>query len=851
MVLKNAGKKDNSLLKYIVLCLLFALFSICVVLVSGRAFEYKTYKNDVSESYVLVPNEKLTQTLDLPSEDVTGLSIGFMSYGRINSGTVTVTLCEDGTPVIRQSVEASYIADNSYHDFRFGKTVHAKSGRQYSIEINYDSSDSENTLAVITSGSGNNLKSSGAVIADRTLCYQLILVNGRLRTAAVIVFLLLCLAGVLLAIKKSGIDSISIPKIVLGTIAAILVVEFVSADLLSNTRLDVLSDVSQETGKSSAVEPGSSEEYSFKVSFSPVTRLSFALLQGDFDSIDVEIVNADTGYKYTERHLKSDEIVQDYFTGKNAFMITSDSCGVKNYPIGNYKVKITNTSKSVPLVIEMTESVTGVEEIYNIQSKYTWTSRIMACIMLAVASVYLYLLFGFTRKNPVKAENLFLLTAIPLGAIYFGLFQPWSVSDTTAHFEAIYRISNTLLGFNDNNGWMIRTVDNTFFDNVWRIAPSYPCTQSMQAIFDNFAAGNGSGTNLIVFADPMEQMEYYTIISYFPMVIGFAIARLIGLGPVPMLYLGRLFMWAFFVFVCYHSIKITPVGKMVIAAVCLLPMSLTMSNSISYDAMVIVATIFFTASVLRLRENYSLRNLIEACLAGILIGGVKGGGYLILLVLVFILWNKKDRERSIKTILLIVAASLFAFVIFNMLVPRVKLYQFGTEGSDKLSTMWGIKHPVEYFNMFVTAYLDYADDLIINMGGTVLSWEEFTIQNIAVVVLMVTAFIASVFEKDETALNKRDRIVFGLVILMSVCCTPVMLLSWTDAGSARIEGLQGRYYLPVLPLILMLMSKYKLKNAAADIKSENSSAILLECQRVFAVVSVLCVYYLMRLYLTR
>ena len=301
MVLKNAGKKDNSLLKYIVLCLLFALFSICVVLVSGRAFEYKTYKNDVSESYVLVPNEKLTQTLDLPSEDVTGLSIGFMSYGRINSGTVTVTLCEDGIPVIRQSVEASYIADNSYHDFRFGKTVHAKSGRQYSIEINYDSSDSENTLAVITSGSGNNLKSSGAVIADRTLCYQLILVNGRLRTAAVIVFLLLCLAGVLLAIKKSGIDSISIPKIVLGTIAAILVVEFVSADLLSNTRLDVLSDVSQETGKSSAVEPGSSEEYSFKVSFSPVTRLSFALLQGDFDSIDVEIVNADTGYKYTCR----------------------------------------------------------------------------------------------------------------------------------------------------------------------------------------------------------------------------------------------------------------------------------------------------------------------------------------------------------------------------------------------------------------------------------------------------------------------------------------------------------------------------------------------------------------------
>ena len=40
MVPKNVVKKDKTLLKYVVLCLLFAFICTCVILISGRAFEY-------------------------------------------------------------------------------------------------------------------------------------------------------------------------------------------------------------------------------------------------------------------------------------------------------------------------------------------------------------------------------------------------------------------------------------------------------------------------------------------------------------------------------------------------------------------------------------------------------------------------------------------------------------------------------------------------------------------------------------------------------------------------------------------------------------------------------------------
>lgn len=851
---KNNKKKDRTLVKYLALCLLFVVFSVCVFIVSGRAFEYRSDKNDVYEPYLLASDETITQKFSSSAEEISGISIGFMTYGRINSGLVSVALCEDSNPIRTEIVEASYLSDNEYHDFRFDSSVHTEEGHDYSIQIKYEYTDEENTVAIITSRSGNSLSSSGVELDDCSLCYQLIMINSGLRFAAVIVFLIVALLGLGLLIKKLGIKTISIPKVLFGSVLVVLIIEFVSVDLLGNTMLDILSHVSRDTQSVYTINPGASAEYPVDVTYSRVNRLGFSLKDGDFDNINIRLVNSDTGFTYTDRHLNSDEIIQDAFTGKTVMLITADSCGQKEFPLGKYSVRVSNTSSDTPLTIETTEIGSGETGIFNIQTKYTWTFRLMAYVMLIALAVYLYLVFVFSRKNPMKPENLFLLTVIPLGAIYFVLFQPWSVPDTNAHFEAIYRITNTVLGCTENNGWMITVADNDFYNNVWHAASSYPCTHSILGIIDNLGpAGSiqSSGTNMIPICDAMEQMEYYTIINYFPMVIGFVIGRLLNLGMAAMLYIGRFLMWVYYISICYYSIRITPVGKHVFTSICLLPMSLMMSNSLSYDAMVIVSTVFFTASVLRIRNNASIQNLIVACVSGLFIGGVKGGGYLILLVLLLVLWNKKEPEKSFKTILAVGAIALLAFMIFNMFIPKVKLYQFGTEGSEKLSTTWGITHPIDYINMSITAYLDYADMLIINIGGTILAWDEFTIENIVIVILMVTALIASVFEKDELVLNKRDKLVFISTVLIAVCFTPLMLLSWTNVNSVRIEGLQGRYYLPVLPLMIMVLSKFKLKNASREPDSADSIAVLKTCQRLFAVVSVLCVYYLMRLYLTR
>ena len=83
--------------------------------------------------------------------------------------------------------------------------------------------------------------------------------------------------------------------------------------------------------------------------------------------------------------------------------------------------------------------------------------------------------------------------------------------------------------------------------------------------------------------------------------------------------------------------------------------------------------------------------------------------------------------------------------------------------------------------------------------------------------------------------------------------TPAMLLSWTPEGSDVVLGIQGHYFLPILPLIAILLGKalrtivYKTgfwKRRAADY-------IKLVPYPAYVVMIFYAFYYIFELYLTK
>ena len=144
------------------------------------------------------------------------------------------------------------------------------------------------------------------------------------------------------------------------------------------------------------------------------------------------------------------------------------------------------------------------------------------------------------------------------------------------------------------------------------------------------------------------------------------------------------------------------------------------------------------------------------------------------------------------------------------------------------------------------------------MLGANLGWMEETIPPVVVILLAFTMVICALIETDQITVLKKDAHLMRLIISMCIVFTPMMLLSYTSRNSPVINGLQGRYFLPVLPLILLSCTKYTLRihhNTMTKHDTEDMHLhivrIYKKCLSMFLLLSVIAVYYAVRLYVSR
>jgi len=120
----------------------------------------------------------------------------------------------------------------------------------------------------------------------------------------------------------------------------------------------------------------------------------------------------------------------------------------------------------------------------------------------------------------------------------------------------------------------------------------------------------------------------------------------------------------------------------------------------------------------------------------------------------------------------------------------------------------------------------YSTDYYLTMIG---GWNT---QPMIIIIFSIILFIAvfgknnnEIDEKDVIKLEKRDKILISLAILLSVLLIFVGLyIPWTRACFTYVEGVQGRYFLPVLLPLILILEKNKFYY---DIKNKNSRLMYL------------------------
>ena len=598
--------------------------------------------------------------------------------------------------------------------------------------------------------------------------------------------------------------------------------------------------------KSISVRPGAKIEYPFEYTRSAFDSIVFFVMEGKAEDLSVSVT--DDGNKY----LKNVRITEDMkSTEGKAIKVTLKCADGSRFKPGNYKVGILNNSSSsqVSVAVGTDDTLTVRLLAANTTGIYVLAIICVLLVIFLICVVYISLNDGLTPFVPI--EKLFLAAAIPLCAAFILLIPPWSTGDSEAHYLACYRLSNLFLGQFGTKQWYGRADDVAFYKNVfWNSTP--PTTGGYEILKGNFKLF-AEHKDLVEMTARSEKMNYYSAFCYIPQTAALVVGRLIGFGPITNCYLAKLFTAVFYVVLCYRAVKKAPFAKEIIAVCAILPSSLMMSSAFSYDPMVIITSLNFIASVLYLKSEPDERKAYTAvCIWSFMLGAVKGGGYLILMPLLFIVLSKEEGIKPTKLIAPIFAAIL-SVCAFDLVLPDRGLYQFGSKGNGFMTASFAIENPGAYLLMTVKSYGRFIIDLFSDLFGSKLCWGEQTIPFIFTVVMFVMLLIIATSDPGVSELKSFDVTIMIAVVLIALLTTPAMLLSWTPEGSDVILGIQGHYYMPILPIFALLMGKglrgivYKTnfwKRQAADyLKLVPYPAIVIMIFFAF--------YYVLKLYLTR
>lgn len=439
--------------------------------------------------------------------------------------------------------------------------------------------------------------------------------------------------------------------------------------------------------------------------------------------------------------------------------------------------------------------------------KHMWMT-----LAAALAVMLVIILIGIFRSWSI--ERMFLPVAFAVGMIYLFVIPVMAGPDETRHQATIYQYSSIILGEDtvDEEGRTITRVEDT--EERYGIE-RFPTRESYASIYRNFWNRELDESRAVI-RKPLSANP----LVYLPQIAGVTLARVLHLNGIQLYTLGRIFGLIFALIMVYFAIKLLPAGKMVMFAVALLPMTMQQFAILSYDCVINALSFLFIGYVLHLayaKESVGWKELILPAMMMMVIVPTKI--VYIFLVLLFLLIPREKftfRYGNIIGILAVMAAGVIAMKLFNataaadILSRTTNTVQWGDEPSYTLAMI--LEDPLAAIRIFLRSFLERGPEYLGGMLGLYLcKYYGIRVPFAILAGFFVILLAAALFEKERNV--KFDRKTRGLMIVISLAvigsASLSMMLAYTSVYSPVLQGVQGRYFLPVLPLILLCLLNEK------------------------------------------
>ncbi len=432
----------------------------------------------------------------------------------------------------------------------------------------------------------------------------------------------------------------------------------------------------------------------------------------------------------------------------------------------------------------------------------------LALYLLSISAV-LVVYFSLIKRD-FSLEKTFVLAAVLLGLISNTIFPPNAIPDEGAHLWTAYNYTNQLLGVGvpeDKSEIYMRANDRKFLSSL----SMYPSKNTYKTVTEQTGLFVSSDDSLYVNTTARTVNTPFT--QYAAPIVGLAIARVLHLQALPTLYFARFLNLGLYIFCIYWAIRKTPVAKLTFFVTGLLPMGIHLAGSYSYDATVIGVSLLFTSWMLYLiyQAKEVQKKDVAICSGLVFLLPHSKAVYIVLIGLSFLIVKEKWGRLKKKWTCSFWALLGVLGVLFTYFGNIARLWNKSIQPIEQSSTYtlsWILENFGEALKMGIRTLIGLGSWYWNTMIGSSLGWLEIPVRGYLITILTICLFL-SVFsvKEDECAVfsTQRQKTCMGVIVFLGVVLIHlVMFVGWTGLASKQIQGVQGRYFIPLLPLFLLL-----------------------------------------------
>jgi len=456
-------------------------------------------------------------------------------------------------------------------------------------------------------------------------------------------------------------------------------------------------------------------------------------------------------------------------------------------------------------------------------------------ISMSIMVVLAVIISSFIYCSKKITEEKVFLYSIPLICLVFLLAMPiFKGHDEAVHWRKAFEVSTGKVLFSSE-----KTIDLPI--NIMKEVAGKWFYIDYETVLEKLIDIKLEDENKCTFS---RVFASYSSIQYAPQAIGIVIARLFTDRILVMAYLGRILNCIVGLCICYKAIKIMPFGKKSILTLMYIPILIEGFTSLSGDTMIISISYLFIAYILRSifeKENKLKNNEKVIIFTLAIVLAMCKMVYLPLIFLVLLLpkekfkSNKECKSYKIGTIIVCIVITLLIFnLAMNMPGNR--------EGNNaKVQLQKVISNPLNYIAILLGSMNQNGTWYIETLFGSHLSWsEDISLYFIVPYGLCTMAIMQAMLDNDikEKLSKKQKYIILGIIVISVILIFSSMYITWTKTDSNIIEGVQGRYFLPLMPLVLILIGSIPIKSHINEEKVLKGIGIIGTLMQVYVIMSI-------------